>query len=198
MSVRRLLIGVGLVAAAGAIAAVVALDGPSESGQGSVRPVTVAHGVVGCRERVEGGRIAPRSGRDALIGPVAFYLLPENYAASARPDPRRSPPEPGFKAHPIKSVLLVRSGERVTLEVPRAQRAWMRLLYSRARRDRLGTERVTLQACTRATGPTARRAECGWHPDQGFSTEAARPHRLYGATSIIATASLNFLARMLG
>ena len=95
---------------------------------------------------------------------MAFYLLPENYAASARPDPRRSPPEPGFKAHPIKSVLLVRSGERVTLEVPRAQRAWMRLLYSRARRDRLGTERVTLQACTRATGPAARRAECGWRP----------------------------------
>lgn len=164
MSGRRLLIGVGLVAAAGAIAVVIALDGPSEGGQRSARPVTVANGVVGCRERVEGGRIAPRSGRDALIGPVAFYLLPENYAANSKPDPGRSPPEPGFNAHSIKSVLLVRSGERVTLEVPRAQRAWMRLLYSRAHRDRLGTERVTLQACRRTRSPAARRAECRWRP----------------------------------
>ena len=123
MSGWRFLTEVGLVAA-GAIAAVIVVDGPSEGGRSPAGPVNVAHRVVGCRERVEGGRMRPKSGRDALIGPVAFYLLPENYAAYARPDPGRSPPEPGFNAHAIhrpQDVVLTRLLRRGCLCTPIAR-----------------------------------------------------------------------------
>jgi hypothetical protein len=48
--------------------------------------------VRGCRERVEGGRLLPKRGRDTVIGPVAFPYLVGNYREAARPDLRRSRP----------------------------------------------------------------------------------------------------------
>jgi hypothetical protein len=116
-----------------------------------------------CRDRVEGGRLSPRRGRDTVIGPAAFPYLPDSYREAARPDPRRSPPPGDFNAHPFKALVLVRSGLRVTLAVPRVQRSWMQLLYHPSAVWR-GSLRVSLQACRRRASPAGRRAECGWRP----------------------------------
>jgi hypothetical protein len=102
--------------------------------------------VRGCRDRAEGGRLLPNRERDTVIGPVAFPYLVENYREAARPDSRRSKPPADFNAHPVKALALIRSGTRVTLSVPRAQRSWMQLLYHPSAVWR-GSLRVTLQAC---------------------------------------------------
>jgi hypothetical protein len=119
--------------------------------------------VRGCRDRVEGGRLLPKRGRDTVIGPVAFPYLVENYREAARPDSRRSRPPADINAHPIKALALIRSGTRVTLSVPRAQRSWMQLLYDPSAVWR-GSVRVTLQACRRRPSLAGQRAECGWRP----------------------------------
>ena len=119
--------------------------------------------VRGCRDRAEGGRLVPKRGRDTVIGPVAFAYLVENYREAARPDSRRSRPPGDFNAHPIKALALIRSGTRVTLSVPPAQRSWMQLLYHPTAVWR-GSLRVTLQACQRRSSPAGQRAECGWRP----------------------------------
>jgi hypothetical protein len=119
--------------------------------------------VRGCRDRAEGGRLLPKRGRDTVIGPLAFPYLFDNYREAARPDSRRSRPPGDFKAHPIKALALIRSGTRVTLSVPPAQRSWMQLLYHPSAVWR-GSLRVTFQACRRRSSLAGQRAECGWRP----------------------------------
>jgi hypothetical protein len=119
--------------------------------------------VRGCRSRAEGGRLVPQRGRDTVIGPVAFPHLAESYHKAARPDSRRSAPPSDFNAHPVKALALVRSGTRVTLSVPPAQRSWMQLLYYPSAVWR-GSLQMTLQACRRQPSAAGQRAECGWRP----------------------------------
>jgi hypothetical protein len=117
-------------------------------------------GVRGCRERVEGGKIAPDSAGDTIVGPITFTRLPFTYRLSVR-DRHRVTPEylPGLHAHPMKVLALVRAGTEVRLVVPKAQRSWMRLFYSGRR---LGEHTVTLRACRQFRSPAAQRRECAW------------------------------------
>lgn len=116
--------------------------------------------VVGCRERVEGGRLAPSAGRDAILGPIALLSAASNYRAMVS-SPESARPDPNTGLNPMKVLALVRAGTTVRLSVPRAQRAWMRLLYGDHRR---GEHTVTLRACRRSASKTQQRRECGWPP----------------------------------
>jgi hypothetical protein len=171
-SVQRTLASVA--SAAAALAGVGCMSGsadeapdPGRAAAGKAADVSSAQPgspvVRGCRDRAEGGRLLPQRGRDTLIGPVAFPYLVENYRKAARPDSRRSRPPDDFNAHPIKALALIRSGARVTLSVPAAQRSWMQLLYDPSAVWR-GSLRVTLQACRRRPSLAGQRAECGWRP----------------------------------
>jgi hypothetical protein len=76
-------------------------------------------------------RVRPR--HDTRIGPAAFTGMkaagrPAEWAYYVREDQW------------LKSIAMVRRGERVTLEVPREQRSWMRLEYG-------ARNAVTLAAC---------------------------------------------------
>ena len=113
------------------------------------RPAAAAAGppdapVRDCGDRIRGGftevngvrrpyryRVRPR--HDTRIGPVGFAGMRDagrtaEWAYYVREDQW------------LKSIAMVRRGERVTLEVPREQRAWMRLEYG-------GKRAVTLDAC---------------------------------------------------
>jgi hypothetical protein len=104
-----------------------------------------------CRERVEGGKRVPNRTVDTVIGPVAFIRLPMVYRKEAsRPDSE------------LISIGLLRAGARVTLEVPRSQRRWLKLLYDYP--DFKGAYAITLQGCRRLYSARARRCECGWRP----------------------------------
>ena len=156
-----------IIAAGTTVAVLLAADDGGEDG--SPRPAQAARsnpflrgGVRYCWQRVEGGRITPRPRRDAMIGPVAFSHLRDNYRTTLKSGRAGYDYPPGLNAHPIKSVLLVRAGARVTLIVPRSQRRWMRLFYGL--RGRRGEHAITLHACRRFRSPSAQRRECSWSP----------------------------------
>lgn len=152
--------------AAGAAIATAGLVLVSRDDGGRQRPPLKASkwaGVRGCKERVEGGRFRVARGRDTVIGAATFPYLSANYRSAARPDPQDTDrPPAGLNAHPFKALVLVDSGERVSLIVPRRQRRWMRLFY-RPDGNR-GTWTAELQACRRLRSRSARRRECRWTP----------------------------------
>jgi hypothetical protein len=99
--------------------------------------------VRGCRDRIREAftevngvrrsyrfRVRPR--HDTRIGPAAFTGMKD----AGRADWDYYVREDQW----LKSIALVRRGARVTLEVPREQRGWMRLEYG-------GRHAVTLDAC---------------------------------------------------
>ena len=114
-----------------------------------------------CRDRITGaftqvgGRTRPyrfafRPRQDTIFGPLALsgaagYGDPAAWEALVRDD--------GW----TKTVALVRRGARVTLEVPREQRAWMTTEYAHSD---AGAHAVTLAGCPR----DATRADCGRGP----------------------------------
>lgn len=111
-----------------------------------------------CRDRITGAftqvgdkitpyrfRVRPR--HDTRIGPIAFSGARDlgtraTYDAMVRDDQW------------LKTIALVRRGARVTLEVPRAQRSWMRLEYAE------GVHAATLEGCPRRPSAEA----CGPGP----------------------------------
>ena len=117
-----------------------------------------------CRDRITGAfteaggvrrpyrfRVRPR--HDTRIGPVAFAGMreagrPAEWDYYVREDQW------------LKSIAMVRRGERVTLEVPAEQRAWMHLEYG-------GDRAVTLAACRNRLTP--------W--SGGFTIDYARAPR---------------------
>jgi hypothetical protein len=151
------LTGLFVAGAAAVIVAVIGADDTKDAGSDSE---FVRAGVRDCVQRVEGGKLSPQAGRDTLIGPVTFTWLPAAYRSAAR-DRHRVTPEylPGLRAHPFKVLVLVAAGQEATLVVPREERAWLRLFYTRRR---LGEHQVTLRACRRLASPAARRRECKW------------------------------------
>jgi hypothetical protein len=156
------LLAVGL---SGVVVVLLASSDDDGNGNGTAErePLLGPTRVRGCRERVEGGRLRGQPVRDTIVGPVAFASLPDNYRIAARPDPaRRDPPPPGYNAHPFKALVLVSAGKRVTLIVPRSQRAWMQLFYVPP--GKKGTWRARLQACRRFRSRSAQQRECGWTP----------------------------------
>jgi hypothetical protein len=155
------------VACSAGVALAVSGDGGGSGAAG--RPAAAQAGppdavVRGCGDRITGAftevngvrrtyrfRVRPR--HDTRIGPVAFAGMkdagrPAEWAYYVREDQW------------LKSVALVRRGERVTLEVPREQRAWMRLEYG-------GRHAVTLAACRNRLTP--------W--SGGFTVDYARAPR---------------------
>jgi hypothetical protein len=166
----------GMIASAAAAAIVAAStfallqnsDGSSPDGDSSRSDVASRFSddhpaVRGCRDRVEGGKIAPDRTVDTVIGPMAFIRLPDAYRdEAARPDSELKPyPPVGMPT--MKVIGVLRAGARVRLVVPRRQRRWMKVVYDYP--DHKGGYAITLQACNRLRSPRARRRECGWRPD---------------------------------
>jgi hypothetical protein len=152
--IRLILIAALAIVAGGAVLAG-GSDEPGRSAAAQPRPPDAP--VRDCRDRITGAvtivggvrrqfrfRVRPR--HDTRIGPVAFTGMTDagrdaDWAYYVREDQW------------LKSVALVRRGKRVTLEIPREQRPWMRLVYG-------GKRAATLAGCRRP----ATRAECGRGP----------------------------------
>jgi hypothetical protein len=134
-------------AAAAAVAAPVVLAAREDGGEPEPESAELPRAVLGCRERAESSRPPrPRAGRDAILGPIAFYDL------AAQFDP--SSPERGrvgrLDAPPMKALALVRGRRVVTVSVPEDQRAWMRLFYEEtAYAGGEGSHVVTFRSCRR-------------------------------------------------
>jgi hypothetical protein len=116
-----------------------------------------------CQERVEGPGVVPDPSRDTIIGPISLTGLPGAYRGLAATPESEFDLIPGLGIPGIKALAVLRAGARVTLEVPRRQRRWMKLDYNHALGEP-ARERLTLQACRRLHSRRARRAECGWRP----------------------------------
>jgi hypothetical protein len=111
---------------------------------------------------------------DNVAGPVRFVGLRtyDDWAGLVREDQW------------IKSIAMIDAGLRVTLEIPREQRDWMRLAYGGR-----GRSAVTLEACRRRTTAYAGgfTIEYAQAPEQGRCAElivwadVALRHRLFDA-----------------
>ena len=117
--------------------------------------------VRGCLERVEGPGVVPDA-NDTVIGPISLTGLPGSYRDLAETPESEFDLIPGLGIPGMKALAVLRAGARVTLEVPRRQRAWMKLLYGRWNEPARNAQ--TLQACRRLQSRRARRAECEWRP----------------------------------
>jgi hypothetical protein len=140
----KLLIGI-LVATLVAVAALLAVDEP-DPGADAPQASSGNQQVRGCKKRIE-GELKPPGRNDTVIGPVAFSGLPGSYRYS------RKHPDTG-----MKSVAMLKPGARVTLVIPRSQRAWLSMGY--------GAEkgRTTLQACRHHRSREDQLEECGFTP----------------------------------
>jgi hypothetical protein len=149
---RVILASAAVVAAiAGALVVLAAVGDEDES-------VLLDRVFLDCGERVESRPIRPRQPRDTVIGPLAFYRLPENFEPAAQ---RRGAPE-GLAAPPIKALAVVRAGWTVTVSVPPNQREWMRLFYERsAHGGGDGSYSVSFRSCPRVVSQAAGRRACG-------------------------------------
>lgn len=117
--------------------------------------------VRGCRERVEGvARITPSAQRDTIIGPMAFIGLPVIYRDFAARAGEGLEADPRVGMPVMKSIAWIRSNTRVTVVVPKRQRAWNRLAYERPPRG--GVHALTFRACRKLRSRRAQQRECGW------------------------------------
>ena len=135
---------------------------PSKGAEGSSSGPPRAE-VRNCRERVEGGKIVPNPTVDSVIGPMAFIRLPTVYRDYASRPNSELVPDPDRGMPSMKSIGVLRAGARVTLEVPRSQRRWMKVIYDYP--NHRGGHAITLRACKTLRSPRARRRECRWRPD---------------------------------
>lgn len=117
-------------------------DGDEERAAEALRPA-----VRGCADRAESSRPPrPRRGRDAIIGPIAFYDLPEQFEPEAQKRGRVGV----LNGPPMKALAIVRGRRVVTVSVPEDQRAWMRLFYEEsAYAGGEGSHVVTFRSCQR-------------------------------------------------
>ncbi|HEV3000885.1 MAG TPA: hypothetical protein VGW75_09130 [Solirubrobacteraceae bacterium] len=137
----RVLLG---CAAAAAVAAPVVLAARDEDDDGGPRELPRAFR--DCAERAEAAPIRPRAGRDAVIGPIAFYEMPTRFDPGAQRRGRVG----RVAAPPMKALAIVRPGHTVTVSVPPEQRPWMRLFYEgSAYGGAEGSHVVTFRACPR-------------------------------------------------
>jgi hypothetical protein len=117
--------------------------------------------VRGCQERVEGPGVVPDQSA-TIIGPISLTGLPGAYRGLLATPESEHDLVPGLGIPGIKALAVVRAGARVTLEVPRRQRRWMKLVYHV--QGRPAYAELTLQACRRVRSRRAQRRECGWRP----------------------------------
>lgn len=119
-----------------------------------------------CVDRVEGGRVSPRSGAETIIGPVTWPALADNYRSLVESGELGPPPgtEYPYRHYPIKALALVEAGKTVMLSVPQRERPYLRLLYGDEGAPRNGASSVTLVACRRRSTPGAQARECRWAP----------------------------------
>ena len=130
-----------------------------------------ATAVLGCDDRIPsafrqsagGARVEERFAfdrrRDGVFGPVAFRGL--------RTMTDRVWDDFAARDQWLKALTIVRPGARATVEVPRAQRPWMRLAYHSA-----GRYRVTLKACRRGEGESGPSGNTAW--SGGFDIDYAK------------------------
>jgi hypothetical protein len=167
MTPRSRLVGFTLstVLVGGAVGGVLAL-GPLARDEAASNGAGAGSGppdapVRGCRERVEGvARITPVAQRDTIIGPIAFIGLPVTYRDFAARADEELKEDPRVGMPVMKSIAWVRANARVTVVVPREQRAWNRLAYERP--SRRGVPALTFRACRKLRSRRAQRRECGW------------------------------------
>ncbi len=139
--------------------------------------------VLGCDDRIPGAFVQHAGGRrveerfdidrrrDLVVGPVGISGM-RMYDDAVWDDMVK-------RGQWMKALPKVRPGARVTLEVPRSQRAWMRLSFG-------GTHRVTLQACRRGEGESGPSGNTAW--SGGFLIDyAAAPDQGRCATLIVRT-----------
>lgn len=122
---------------------------------------------LGCRDRIEGRRLAPDS-NDTRIGSVTFIDLARAFRDQSS-DPSSWEPYAKMGMPAVKIITVVRADARVRLVVPKRDRRWLRLAYVHPIGS--GTDGVTLRACRQLGGEAARRNECGWG---GRSPESRR------------------------
>ena len=123
-----------LLATVVVVGVVVAVRDSGSSPATTERAGAEAVEVRGCQQRVEGGRLSPVRARDTIIGPLAFLALPETYRMNRSRSGAELEPYPGVGMPAMKIIALLRTGQRVTIAVPREQRRWMKLLYEHAAR----------------------------------------------------------------
>jgi hypothetical protein len=145
-----------MLGGAAVVAAVAAVALGSRGGE--EKPPELPRVYRGCHQRVESKPIRPRAGRDAVIGPIAFYELPAHFEPEAQQRGRVG----ALNGPPMKAMAIVRAGRRVTIAVPPDQRGWMRLFYGQsAYAGGQGSHSVTFRSCRRLASAKARRRECG-------------------------------------
>jgi hypothetical protein len=146
-----------VVTAAGVgVLALGALGGDEAANGAAARSGPPPARVRGCRERVEGvARITPRAQRDTIIGPLAFIGLPAIYRDFAARADEGLEADPRVGMPVMKSIAWVRAYTRVTVVVPKGQRAWNRLAYERPPRG--GVHALTFRACRKLRSRRAQR-----------------------------------------
>ncbi len=149
---RVILASAAVVAAIAAVLVVLAAEGIEEES------VLVDRVFRDCDQRVESRPIRPRVSRDTVIGPLAFYRLPENFEPGAQ---RQGAPE-GLDAPPIKALAAVRAERTVTIAVPPNERPSVRLFYERsAYGGGDGSYSATFRSCPRVASLADQRRACG-------------------------------------
>jgi hypothetical protein len=135
--------------------------------------VAAATPVMGCEDRITGAMQMFPDGRtigarfdidrktDTVFGPLAFTGLRQQTDKDWKWFVERD--------QWMKSVAIVRPSRRVTLEIPRSQRRWMRFAYHGAK------HRVTLQSCARGEGESGPSGNSAW--SGGFEIDYAEAPR---------------------
>jgi hypothetical protein len=132
-----------------------------------------ATAVLGCDDRIPSAFIQPAGGgkieerfdidprRDLVLGPLGFSGL-RTYDNAVWDDMVK-------RDQWLKALPKLRPGARVTIEVPRSQRGWMKLAMTGLG---AGRHRVTLQACTREEGRSGPSGNTAW--SGGFEIDYAK------------------------
>jgi hypothetical protein len=113
-----------LAAAAAAVAAVACGGGSGEDPRAAPARAAPRAPLLGCSDRVTGGDLRAKPGRDLVAGPFAYYRFRENM------DGGRFTYEQDHRSPNVKIVALVEPGREVTLAVPQAERDFVSLLYT--------------------------------------------------------------------
>jgi hypothetical protein len=133
-----------------------------------------ATAVLGCDDRIPGAftqvtggprieeRFAIDRRRDLVMGPLGLSGM-RTYDNAAWDDMVR-------RDQWMKAIPKLRPGARVTIEIPRSQRAWMKIAHVGSNRHRL-----TLQACTREEGESGPSGNTAW--SGGFDIDYANAPR---------------------
>jgi hypothetical protein len=125
---------------------------------GPSNPFSVTPLLRDCRSEQSGELPADWRRRSIEVGPIALYPMPA-------PAPTRVRGRPG-RFRPVKVLVIVRPGERLTLHVPPAMRPFVGLLYGHG--ARFGSYRPAVRPRDGLTAVTFDSCAEGRYPDDHF------------------------------